>query len=162
MRAGGATPARADNPTDVRDFPESTTLIEVRISPERAASLIPGSQHHSLDDILAGHPLNSEDLAVLYCASGLRDSQAVEALRTRGFSNIYSLRGGIDAWQEHIWLQQPRQPPHRLPASKSRPTRTQSEGLFEAGSTLPCARRAEAGRGRPQLAGPPRARTQPG
>ena len=29
-------------------------------------------------------------------------AQAVDALRARGFSNVYSLRGGIDAWQEHI------------------------------------------------------------
>lgn len=103
VRAGGATPARPGKPTDVRDIPEDATLIDVRTSPGRAASLIPGS-HLSLDDILAGHnlPLNSEDPAILYCASGLRSFQAVEALRARGFSNVYSLRGGFDAWQEHI------------------------------------------------------------
>ncbi|WP_246817033.1 ThiF family adenylyltransferase [Corynebacterium sp. HMSC078H07] len=104
VRANGATPARPDNPTDIREIPENATLIDVRTSPERAASLIPGSQHLPLDDILAGHnpPIDPADLAVLYCASGLRSAQAVEALRARGFSNVYSLRGGIDAWQEHI------------------------------------------------------------
>ena len=100
--ASGAIPARPDNPTDVRDIPEDATLIDVRTAPERAASLIPGSQHLPLDDILTGHnpPIDPADLAVLYCASGLRSAQAVEALRARGFSNVYSLRGGIDAWQE--------------------------------------------------------------
>ena len=104
MRANGANPARPDNPTDVREIPEDATLIDVRTAPERATSLIPGSQHLPLDDILAGHnpPIDPADLAVLYCASGLRSARAVEALRARGFSNVYSLRGGIDAWQEHI------------------------------------------------------------
>ena len=42
------------------------------------------------------HSATAAGVTVFYSA------QAVEALRARGFSNVYSLRGGIDAWQEHI------------------------------------------------------------
>ncbi|WP_144790785.1 hypothetical protein [Corynebacterium singulare] len=42
------------------------------------------------------HSATAAGVTVLYSA------QAVDALRARGFSNVYSLRGGIDAWQEHI------------------------------------------------------------
>lgn len=34
--------------------------------------------------------------------TNFHSAHTVDALRARGFSNVYSLRGGIDAWQEHI------------------------------------------------------------
>ncbi|MGX4761563.1 MULTISPECIES: rhodanese-like domain-containing protein [Corynebacterium] len=41
------------------------------------------------------HSATAAGVTVFYSA------QAVDALCARGFSNVYSLRGGIDAWQDH-------------------------------------------------------------
>lgn len=34
--------------------------------------------------------------------TNFHSAHTVDALRARGFGNVYSLRSGIDAWQEHI------------------------------------------------------------
>ena len=37
---------------------------------------------------------------VVYCRSGGRSSLAAQSLLKMGFNNVYSMRGGITAWQE--------------------------------------------------------------
>jgi adenylyltransferase/sulfurtransferase len=39
---------------------------------------------------------------VLYCRSGVRSAQAAEILLQAGFSRVFSLRGGINAWAKEI------------------------------------------------------------
>ncbi|MDO5032560.1 ThiF family adenylyltransferase [Corynebacterium sp.] len=102
LSAGGAVPQRPADRPEVREVPAGATLIDVRTAAERAENFIPGSVHLPLDRILAGEDpqVDADAPAVLYCASGLRSAQAVEALRGRGFSQVLSLRGGINAWLE--------------------------------------------------------------
>ena len=77
-------------------------LIDVRTDPERAQSTIPNSAHLPLNRILAGEnpDIARDEVAVIYCASGIRSAQAVHALRERGYLQVVSLRGGINAWLE--------------------------------------------------------------
>jgi phage shock protein E len=37
---------------------------------------------------------------LVYCKSGIRSGNAVSMMRAAGFTHLYSLDGGIDAWQE--------------------------------------------------------------
>jgi len=39
---------------------------------------------------------------VVYCRSGGRSSQVVQALATQGFDNVYNLKGGVLAWVDEI------------------------------------------------------------
>jgi molybdopterin/thiamine biosynthesis adenylyltransferase/rhodanese-related sulfurtransferase/molybdopterin converting factor small subunit len=74
-------------------------LIDVRepgewaIAHLPAARLIPkGQVVRRLKEIPRGRPL------VVYCKSGRRSADAARSLRTRGFPDVRSLVGGIDAW----------------------------------------------------------------
>jgi rhodanese-related sulfurtransferase len=39
---------------------------------------------------------------IVHCHSGRRSAQAVQLLKQRGFTKVYNLEGGIDAWSEFI------------------------------------------------------------
>ena len=80
-------------------FPGTGKGIEVA---ERAQSAIPNSTHFELDRILGGEnpDIEPDAPAIIYCASGMRSAQAVDVLRQRGFTNVVSLRGGINSWLE--------------------------------------------------------------
>ena len=39
---------------------------------------------------------------VLHCRNGVRSARAVRVLEALGFTNLYSLQGGILGWQEQI------------------------------------------------------------
>ena len=101
-RSTGAQPTQPADAPEVREIPPHAPLIDVRTSPERAQSAIPNSTHFELDRILAGENPNIEAdaAAIIYCASGIRSAQAVDVLRKRGFTNVVSLRGGINGWLE--------------------------------------------------------------
>jgi sulfur-carrier protein adenylyltransferase/sulfurtransferase len=46
--------------------------------------------------------LQREQTVVVHCHSGGRSAEAVRLLRQRGFTNVYNLEGGIDAWSDEI------------------------------------------------------------
>lgn len=46
------------------------------------------------------HIPDSFDSVVLYCASGIRSQLAASALQDMGYSNVFSLKGGIKAWKQ--------------------------------------------------------------
>jgi thioredoxin 1 len=48
--------------------------------------------------------LNKEEAWFVYCLSGGRSEQAAELMRTKGFKNVYELKGGILAWQKENLL----------------------------------------------------------
>ncbi|MCP9185921.1 rhodanese-like domain-containing protein, partial [Acinetobacter baumannii] len=84
------------------EIPSGYRIIDVRTAKERAEHSIPGSEHFLLDRILAGEnpQLGHYEPAIIYCAGGIRSAQAVAALRERGYTQAFSLRGGINAWLE--------------------------------------------------------------
>jgi len=74
-------------------------LIDVRTSSEFNSECIDSKcRNLPLDQIMTlGLPKESE--IVLICASGKRSSRARETLTEQGYSNVYSLEGGLANWK---------------------------------------------------------------
>ena len=85
------------------DAGEPLQLIDVRepfeyeIARIEGSKLIPlGEIADRLDELERGQPM------IVHCHSGKRSAQAVQLLQQRGFTKIYNLEGGIDAWSDQI------------------------------------------------------------
>lgn len=77
-------------------------LIDVRELGEWKCGAIAGAQHWPLSQALEGiiPDLPQDREIILYCQKGIRSLQAARILKEKGFSDIYSLTGGYDAWLE--------------------------------------------------------------
>jgi adenylyltransferase/sulfurtransferase len=86
--------------TDAR---EPLELIDVREPFEYEIARIDGAKLIPLGEIGDRvDELRREQPIVVHCHSGQRSAQAVRLLQQRGFSNVYNLDGGIDAWSDQI------------------------------------------------------------
>jgi rhodanese-related sulfurtransferase len=94
-----ATPARA------------CYLLDVRQPWENQLAALPGSKLIPLNQLVtrfreiecpAGVPL------VAYCHHGIRSQSAAEILENLGFTDVYSLAGGIDSWSVEVDPRVPR------------------------------------------------------
>lgn len=81
---------------------QSGVLVDVREPAETQTGRIPNSVLLPL----SGIPQRLNELekfkqrpVVLYCRSGQRSSRAAVTLRKHGFTSVYNLAGGIQAWQ---------------------------------------------------------------
>ena len=74
-------------------------LIDVRSDAEVARGLIQGALHIPLHLLppKAGE-WDNETLTVFYCQSGARSAQACTFFAGKGFSKLYHLQGGVNAW----------------------------------------------------------------
>ena len=76
--------------------------IDVRELSEREGGYINGSLHIPLAVLQKNINTFSQPeggkICVLYCQKGTRSKKAAEWLMTAGFKNIYSLKGGFEAW----------------------------------------------------------------
>ncbi len=75
------------------------TVIDVRGAAEWDAGHIPNARHLFLGDL----PETSDDLPrdlpiALHCQGGTRASIAASMLQAKGFTNVATLKGGMDAW----------------------------------------------------------------
>jgi rhodanese-related sulfurtransferase len=81
---------------------EKFTLIDVREDTEWAAGHAAGAVHLSKGliehDIEAKMPEKNAKL-VLYCGGGARSALAADALMKMGYTNVYSLAGGLGAYK---------------------------------------------------------------
>lgn len=89
---------------------EGVPLIDVREPHEHRALAVPGSFNLPLSLIRQAASDSSLQSAIdtvlpshrgryaLYCAAGVRSLEALNLLTSAGFSDLYSLEGGIDAW----------------------------------------------------------------
>jgi len=83
------------------DFP--LQILDVREPGERQISDIPGAIHIRLTDVKGRmKELNSSLDTIVYCRSGIRSMRAVGILQDAGFSRVYNLRGGINAWVQEV------------------------------------------------------------
>ena len=85
------------------DAGEALTLVDVRESWEYDIAQIAGSKLIPLGELegrLAELP--REGILVLQCHSGGRSGQATMLLQEAGFTNVYNLEGGIEAWSRDI------------------------------------------------------------
>jgi len=87
---------------ELQSSAEKFTLIDVREDNEWTAGHATGAMHLSKGvierDIEAKVPQKDAKL-VLYCGSGSRSALAADALMKMGYSNVFSLAGGIGAYK---------------------------------------------------------------
>jgi len=73
--------------------------LDVRQADEFAYAHIDGSLHIPLAQLPVRYQeLDAEQEIVVICHHGIRSQQACSFLQQAGFSRLYNLRGGIDAW----------------------------------------------------------------
>lgn len=77
-------------------------LIDVREPMEYEICNI-GAELLPLGDVMMSLDKISKDKdVVIHCKSGGRSSKIVDALESRGFSNVINMTGGIMAWADEI------------------------------------------------------------
>ena len=80
---------------------KGVVLLDVRTPAEAARGGIMGARNLPLHLLpVVGHELDNDASLVLYCHSGARSAQGCAFLMTRGYSNVYNLRGGILGWAQ--------------------------------------------------------------
>ncbi|MCA1989533.1 MAG: hypothetical protein LDL07_10390 [Desulfarculus sp.] len=102
--------ARDLTPDQARQFmrqrsPAEYTLLDVRQPREYEREHIPGGKLvplPQLGDRMA--ELDPKKPVIAYCAVGGRSRAAAEMLAGRGFGEVYSLKGGIRAWNGQVAL----------------------------------------------------------
>ena len=85
------------------DRKETFHLVDVREESEFAADHLPGAKHLGRGilerDVEKAIPdLDAE--IVLYCGGGFRSALAAESLQRMGYTNVWSMDGGVRAWRE--------------------------------------------------------------
>jgi rhodanese-related sulfurtransferase len=88
---------------------DDVVLLDVREHDELALASVDGALHIPMRDIPARIAnLDSGKPLVVMCHSGGRSRRVAEFLKQNGFSNVFNLTGGIDAWSTQIDSQVPR------------------------------------------------------
>ena len=78
---------------------EWALLLDVREIFERETCKIEPSDHIPLAELMSRlDKIPKTRPVVVYCKSGQRSAKACETLRAKGFSEVWNLRGGIDAY----------------------------------------------------------------
>jgi rhodanese-related sulfurtransferase len=84
-------------------------IIDVREPDEYAYARIPGAALKPLGDFREwAQELDKGREYMLQCHIGSRSWQAAYLLERMGFTKVYNLSGGIDAWSMHIDSSVPR------------------------------------------------------
>lgn len=79
--------------------PEPLVLLDVREPQEFDYAHIANSILIPLQQLPQRlHELNAENQIAVICHHGMRSQQAAEYLVSAGFSRIFNVQGGIDAW----------------------------------------------------------------
>lgn len=92
LHAGGATPLLL---LDVRE-PWEFALAAIRIDGCATLHLPMNSVPARLKEIDAAQPV------VCICHHGVRSAQVVAFLERQGYTAVYNLAGGIDAWSQQV------------------------------------------------------------
>jgi rhodanese-related sulfurtransferase len=98
--AAAAPPAAEGAPaTPAAPAAPGVAVVDTRPPADWAGGHIPGAQNLPLVSIRGRAREIPEGSAVIFvCQTGDRAPQAAETLSTLGFSEIYVLDGGVDAW----------------------------------------------------------------
>ncbi|MCK5664366.1 MAG: rhodanese-like domain-containing protein [Thiotrichaceae bacterium] len=54
----------------------------------------------AIEDIIDEEALNKQNTLIMICSEGTRSKRAVKTLRQEGYKNVYSVKGGVHAWQD--------------------------------------------------------------
>ena len=103
---------RAMSPSELaeklREVSSGLTLVDVRTSDERARARIEGSILLDEEGLKVVSALPRDTRLVFYCHTGVRSQSAAEQFRSEGFTDVYNLTGGIDAWSREVDSSVPR------------------------------------------------------
>ena len=84
------------------DAEEDFQLIDVREEHEVDIASI-GGELIPMGEVMENlNKISKDKKVVIYCRSGNRSGVITQALETKGFTNIYNLKGGILAWATEI------------------------------------------------------------
>jgi len=88
--------------SDILKSGDIVNLFDVRPAVERAVATI--AQAHPLDAEATQviEDLDRDAALVFYCHSGVRSQAVAESYRLQGFTNVYNLEGGIEAWSLEV------------------------------------------------------------
>ena len=79
-------------------------LIDVRESWEHSATNIASARHIPMGEIPDFVPdlqnMGTEQELLIICKSGGRSARVMDYLSDQGFSNVYNVIGGMDAWSK--------------------------------------------------------------
>jgi len=84
------------------DAQEKITIVDVRTPEEYKQGHVKNSILLPLDTIGTKAPEALPDknqTVYVYCQTGHRSAQAVSALQQMGYTHVYSMEGGLTAWQ---------------------------------------------------------------
>jgi monothiol glutaredoxin len=84
------------------DKGEAKLLIDVRPDDERARAKIEGAKQLSSEVAAELDALDKSTPIIFHCHHGMRSRSAAERYAAEGFSNVYNLEGGIDAWSLEV------------------------------------------------------------
>ena len=87
---------------DALDASEKLELLDVRTPEERAIAAIPGAVLLNEEEAARIEGLPRDTRLVLHCHHGGRSQQAAEQFISLGFSQVFNVIGGIDAWSQEI------------------------------------------------------------
>lgn len=81
---------------------ESIELVDVRTEEERAIAKIEGSFLLDEDEMERLAALHKDTPLAFYCHHGVRSEKAARHFLRLGFTRVYNLMGGIDAWSVEV------------------------------------------------------------
>ncbi|MBC3934179.1 rhodanese-like domain-containing protein [Undibacterium rugosum] len=80
-----------------------TLILDVRNAEEFTAGHLPNAKHIPLPELnnrLKEIEKSKNQVVITVCASGVRSSSAASILAKAGFTQVFSLEGGTNAWRE--------------------------------------------------------------
>jgi rhodanese-related sulfurtransferase len=99
----GVRELTVDNVKAKLDRKETFYLVDVREESEFAKDHLPGAMHLGKGiierDIETAIPQTDAPI-VLYCGGGFRSALAAESLQKMGYTNVWSMDGGIRGWRD--------------------------------------------------------------
>jgi monothiol glutaredoxin len=84
------------------DSEKDVLLIDVRGAEEREVSVIEGSVPWDEETMVRVESLPTDAEIIFHCAGGGRSQSLAEMFRSRGYTNLHNVKGGINAWNEEI------------------------------------------------------------
>ena len=81
----------------------NAVIIDVRTGGEFASGYIDGAINIPLDNISSiNGSVDKDTVIILYCASGMRSTEAAKTLVDLGYTNVYNLDGGLINWSGEL------------------------------------------------------------
>ncbi len=78
-------------------------IMDVRTPEEYASGHLDGAMNLDVQSdgfVMGVGAFRKQDAILVYCQGGVRSRRAAEQLRAMGFTRVYDLCGGLNAWSE--------------------------------------------------------------